>query len=1190
MRLITHRLSPLVAALCMASSPALHAQLAPGALPSGWNVSSGAAAITRNGNTLDITQGTQQALVNFASFNVGSGALVNISQPNASAALLARVNGGSASQIEGQVKANGALWLINPAGIMIGAGARIDVGSFVASTLNVSDGDFLAGRLTFRSGASPAGEVRNAGTINAASGGSIYLVAPSVTNSGLLNAPNGEVLLAAGQNVQLLDTGTPGVSVSITGAAGDATNLGRIVAEAGRIGIAAGLVSNSGSLSADSAVSEGGRIFLRASGDLRTAATSDISASGTTGGRVELIADGAASVDGRVAAAGSAGQGGYVDTSGQRSLDVVNVPVLGRGGEWHIDPNDIEIVANGPDAGVSSGSAIVSTESGARISAGTITTQLDAGTDVSITTGTGNPATDAQHGDITVSAAIAKTGAAASALTLNANNNIVINAPITSTHGALALNLDSNYQGDYPGVDHAVQLNAGLDLHGGMLSVAEGLGGAGNGTLNIASGTTLLGLPTSAINAATVHVAPGATLALDRAGSAISGTVNNDGTVSVGGTGVALLDHGGTHTGIFDVAATAGLSMSGGHTFDAGTSFIGAGTVEWAGSIQLGADLVFGPGSNPLVLHDTDLSTPGNSTLFTQGSPVAVDGLVTMYGSVGWTHGASMAVTGSGAISAANEGTRFENDGTITTTGTVADVLRGDGAGNSNFVNNGTLTKAGASDQNYVGIASTAGSTIRTDAGSLTVTGSHLGGQLQAATGANLTIDSATLDAGAGFSGAGSITWQNFVTLLGSVDVGADAPAITLGGNTVIQGLGNTLTTRNVVHADGAQVTLLDQTTWNNLGTLSVGPGITSLVLGTGAAFHNQAGGTVQVDQGTLVAAFGAASPNNGAIVLKAGGTVNGNGGDLYNNGSIGGTGNLLLGEGGSGTLFNNGIVAPGDSTSTGTLSVHGNYTQGPGGLLAIKLGGALDAGAFDLLDIDGSAHLAGTLRVDTLPGFAPADAAHADVVVARGSNNGGSFDTVIAPPATSTATVTSLSASYPAAGTGVARVTAAVMPTLGACVAAPGTAGCLNVLPSLSACIANAALPGCSAVLPAPAVCAVSPGMPGCPAVAVATGTTTSDSTPASTPTPPPSADICTIAPNSALCQVLSPPTASEPVKPVQQASNQVVATLVSLAPLASTASTVDADATTGATPAANGATGAGTGAGTSIKKMYCN
>src|SRR6185436_12421048 len=117
------------------------------------------------------------------------------------------------------------------------------------------------------------------------------LVAPSVTNTGTLNAPNGEILLAAGQNVQLRDTGTPGVSVEITGAAGEVTNLGTIVAAAGRIGLAAGLVANSGEINANSVVSEGGRVFLRASGDLMTTASSNIGANGTTGGRVELIAD-----------------------------------------------------------------------------------------------------------------------------------------------------------------------------------------------------------------------------------------------------------------------------------------------------------------------------------------------------------------------------------------------------------------------------------------------------------------------------------------------------------------------------------------------------------------------------------------------------------------------------------------------------------------------------------------------------------------------------------------------------------------------------------------------------------------------------------------------------------------------------------------------------------------------------------
>lgn len=53
---------------------------------------------------------------------------------------------------------------------------------------------------------------------------------------------------------------------------------------------------------------------------------------------------------------------------------------------------------------------------------------------------------------------------------------------------------------------------------------------------------------------------------------------------------------------------------------------------------------------------------------------------------------------------------------------------------------------------------------------------------------------------------------------------------------------------------------------------------------------------------------------------------------------------------------------------------------------------------------------------------------------------------------------------------------------------------------------------------------------------------------------TPPPSPDICKVAPNSALCQVLSPPTASEPVKPVQLASNEVIKTVSAAVPRAET------------------------------------
>jgi filamentous hemagglutinin family protein len=350
-------------------------------------------SIMQNGSTLNIVQTTPQALVNFATFNVGAGALVDIRQPGAASALLARTTGGDPSQIYGQIKANGALWLINPAGIMVGAGARIDVGSFIASTLNVSDSDFLAGRLTFKAGGATARERAQRGHHHRGQRRQHLPGGAVVTNTGTLNAPNGEVLLAAGQNVQLVDTGTPGVSVAITGTAGEVKNLGRIAAEAGRIGLAAGLVSNSGSIHADSVVREGGRVFLRASGDLKTTAASDISASGTTGGNVELTPTARPAIDGRVSATGSAGKRRLCRHLGpQRARRRQRA----RGGPRRrvahrpVRHRDRGAGRAASEAASRAGtSAIVSNESGARIGADTIRSQLDEGINVSITTGAG---------------------------------------------------------------------------------------------------------------------------------------------------------------------------------------------------------------------------------------------------------------------------------------------------------------------------------------------------------------------------------------------------------------------------------------------------------------------------------------------------------------------------------------------------------------------------------------------------------------------------------------------------------------------------------------------------------------------------------------------------------------------------------------------------------------------------------
>ncbi|HQR05144.1 MAG: filamentous hemagglutinin N-terminal domain-containing protein [Proteobacteria bacterium] len=284
------------------------------ALPVAPNVVAGSASFNQAGNTLTVTN-SNGAIINWAGFSIGSGETTHFLQPSASSSVLNRVLGADPSLIYGTLSSNGRVWLINPAGIMIGPGALVNTAGFVASTLNISNASFLAGKLLFD--ATPgAGAVVNRGAITTPSGGSVYLVGPSVENGGIITTPGGETLLAAGQTVQLIDTGTPGVKVEITGAAGNATNLGQIVAEAGQIGIAGVLVKNSGTLNASSVVNEGGRVFLRASRDAYVDGAGRIVTTGTRGGSVEVLGNRVAVMDDASIDASGTNAGGSVLVGG----------------------------------------------------------------------------------------------------------------------------------------------------------------------------------------------------------------------------------------------------------------------------------------------------------------------------------------------------------------------------------------------------------------------------------------------------------------------------------------------------------------------------------------------------------------------------------------------------------------------------------------------------------------------------------------------------------------------------------------------------------------------------------------------------------------------------------------------------------------------------------------------------------
>ena len=400
------RLGVAAVAACFLAAPVLSNPVNP-------TVVNGTATFNQAGNVLTVTN-SNGAIINWDKFSIAAGEKTHFAQTSASSSVLNRVLN-DPSAIYGTLSSNGRVWLINPAGIMVGASGRIDTAAFVASTLNIRNEDFLAGRHLFINDGTGK-DVINQGEIRTPAGGSVYLIGNNVTNEGIITTPKGETILAAGATVSLIDSALPGVKVDITGATGNATNLGEITAEAGRIGIAGVIVRNSGTLNASSVVADGGRIFLKASQDAYVDGNGRIVTTGTKGGSVEVLGNRVAVMDhasidasgtngggtikvggdyqgknpdiqnanityfgpnaslkadatevgaggtvivwaddttrayGSISARGGAlgGNGGFVETSGHRFLDVAGARVdtraaFGQVGNWLLDPADVTI-------------------------------------------------------------------------------------------------------------------------------------------------------------------------------------------------------------------------------------------------------------------------------------------------------------------------------------------------------------------------------------------------------------------------------------------------------------------------------------------------------------------------------------------------------------------------------------------------------------------------------------------------------------------------------------------------------------------------------------------------------------------------------------------------------------------------------------------------------------------------------
>ncbi|WP_147397126.1 beta strand repeat-containing protein, partial [Psittacicella gerlachiana] len=186
--------------------------------------------IVTNGLVTTISN-SHNAILEWNKFNINHNEIVKFIQESSNSAVLNRVLGGSVSQILGQLQSNGKVFIVNPAGIVFGATAQVNVASLVASTLDISNEDFIQGNYVFNQDKDKAiAQVLNQGLIKVNDDGTLALVGGQVVNSGTLEAKNGTVYLLAGHSITIQDLENPLISYKVT-ANNKAVNLGEIVSK-----------------------------------------------------------------------------------------------------------------------------------------------------------------------------------------------------------------------------------------------------------------------------------------------------------------------------------------------------------------------------------------------------------------------------------------------------------------------------------------------------------------------------------------------------------------------------------------------------------------------------------------------------------------------------------------------------------------------------------------------------------------------------------------------------------------------------------------------------------------------------------------------------------------------------------------------------------------------------------------------
>ena len=300
--------------------------------PAGMTVVSGTATAQQIGSQLNVAV-SQLAILNWSSFNIAAGETTSFLQPSSDSVVLNVIGGAKPSQIFGNLNANSTVILENASGFYFGPNSMIKVGgSFLATTAPLMP-DFGTGATWQFTGMPPLASIVNYGQIQVGQGRSLFLIAENIWNYGKLSAPEGNIALAAGQNVLVSDSPDGrGLSAQVTLPQGTVDNFGNITADAGTIALQAKVVNEDGTIQADSIQNQNGSIELVASDQLNLGANSKISANGdnstasSSGGTVALKSgnDFNDSVGSQISVNGGSqgGNGGSIEVSAPNILSL----------------------------------------------------------------------------------------------------------------------------------------------------------------------------------------------------------------------------------------------------------------------------------------------------------------------------------------------------------------------------------------------------------------------------------------------------------------------------------------------------------------------------------------------------------------------------------------------------------------------------------------------------------------------------------------------------------------------------------------------------------------------------------------------------------------------------------------------------------------------------------------------------